>query len=110
MKNPHGLVSDGWELMDANLPVQAWTDDDGRTHLVSYMPRKEACWTDDDPDTHEANAPRCRDAAKLLRNLADLMEAFADGKIDHVYYPDKVVSEAIEECARERAEKAKVSP
>jgi hypothetical protein len=31
----------------------------------------------------------CKNAAAVLRNLATLFELMADGKIDHIYYPDK---------------------
>jgi hypothetical protein len=58
-------------------------------------------------DDHVSDADRpqfCRNAAAILRNLADLFDAAAEGKVDYIYYPDKPVSEAIAETAEKRAE------
>ena len=99
--NHLGLKSADASMMDTNLPVQAWRSKGEPTRFVCYMPRKEACFGHDEA-TDEAEY--ARDAAKILRNLAALFDAFADGKIDHVYYPDRELSEAIAEAAKDRAE------
>jgi hypothetical protein len=90
----------------SNLPLQIWKSDDGTWSIVNYMPRKECCAS---LDEHVSDADRpqfCRNTAAILRNLADLFDAVADGQLDHIYYPNKPVSEAIAETAEKRAEAA----
>ena len=91
--NPLGLESDPHRFMSMNLPVQASREGYGKTTFVFYMPRKEACFSSEEGDesTPENDNAVARDAARLLRNLAALFDAFAAGKIDHVYYPDAKV-------------------
>jgi len=90
-----------------NLPLQIWRQDDGTWHIpANYMARKERCAS---LDEHVSDADRpqfCRNTAAILRNLADLFDAVADGQLDHIYYPNKPVSEAIAETAEKRAEAA----
>jgi hypothetical protein len=94
-----------------NLPLQIWRLDDGTWHVpVNYMPRKECCSSLDD-HVSDADRPQfCRNAAAILRNLADLFDAAADGQLDHIYYPDKPVAEAIAETAEKRAEADSSTP
>jgi hypothetical protein len=92
-----------------NLPLQIWRSDDGTWSVVNYMPRKEHCVS---LDEHVSDADRpqfCRNTAAILRNLAALFDAAAAGQLDHIYYPDKPVAEAIAEAAEKRR-KADPSP
>ena len=41
-----------------------------------------------------------------MRNLAELFDALAAGKIDTIYYPDEKVGDAISERERELKEEA----
>jgi hypothetical protein len=94
----------------SNLPLQIWKSDDGTWSIVNYMPRKERCAS---LDEHVSDADRpqfCRNTAAVLRNLAALFDAAADGQLDHIYYPDKPVSEAIAETAEKRAEADSSTP
>ncbi len=88
-----------------NLPLQIWRLDDGTWHVpVNYMPLKECC---SPLDNHVSDADRpqfCRNASAILRNLAGLFDAAADGQLDHICYPDQPVDEAIAETAEKRAE------
>jgi hypothetical protein len=83
-----------------NLPLQIWKSDDGTWSIpANYIARKDRCST---LDEHVSDADRpqfCRNAAAILRNLADLFDAVADGKLDYIYYPEKPVAEAIAEAA-----------
>jgi hypothetical protein len=94
-----------------NLPLQIWRQDDGTWHIpANYMARKQRCAS---LDNHVSDADRpqfCRNAAAILRNLADLFDAAADGQLDHIYYPDKPVAEAIAETAEKRAEADSSTP
>ena len=93
----------------SNLPLQIWKSDDGTWSIVNYMPRKECCAS---LDEHVSDADRpqfCRNTAAILRNLADLFDAVADGQLDHIYYPNKPVAVAIAETAEKRAEAASSS-
>ena len=87
--NPHGLTSQ-FENMDMNLPVQAFRED-GVVSFVVYVPRKQRFYEDNEERTPQEASAVAHDAAKLLRNLALLMDAFAEGLIDSVYYPDEIV-------------------
>jgi hypothetical protein len=93
-----------------NLPLQIWRQDDGTWSIpANYMARKERC-VHADQGLSDADRPQfCRNTAAILRNLADLFDAVADGQLDHIYYPDKPVAEAIAETAEKRAEAASAS-
>lgn len=91
-----GCEEDGSDVfLDMNLPVQAWKTDAGEIYFHYYMPRKGYEWVGE-RDTEPNPLVTARNAARLLRNLADLFDAFAKGEIDHVYYPDELVRDAIE--------------
>lgn len=94
----------GANFYGSNMPVQMWAGDEpGDTiRVVNYMARKEHCG-ELEVETREEAAIVCRNSAALLRNLADLFEAFADGKIDVVYYPDESVSDAIRDAKKDRS-------
>ncbi len=85
-----------------NLPLQIWRQDDGTWHIpANYMARKERCAS---LDEHVSDADRpqfCRNTAAILRNLAALFDAAADGQLDHIYYPDKPVAEAIADAGHD---------
>ena len=92
-----------------NLPLQIWKRDDGAWSIVNYMPRKECCVS---LDEHISDADRpqfCRNTAAILRNLAALFDAAADGQLDHIYYPDKPVAVAIAETEENRSKAASSS-
>ena len=92
-----------------NLPLQIWKSGDGTWSIVNYIPRKECCAS---LDEHVSDADRpqfCRNTAAVLRNLAALFDAAADGQLDHIYYPDKPVAEAIAEAAEKRRKAASSS-
>ena len=72
-----------------NCPLQMWKDGERGWRVVNYMPRKETCDSIDERVTAEEMPQFCKNAAAVLRNLATLFELMADGKIDHIYYPDK---------------------
>ena len=93
-----------------NLPLQIWRQDDGTWSIpANYMARRERC-VRADQDLSDADRPQfCRNAAAILRNLADLFDAVADGQIDHIYNPTEPVAEAIAETAEKRAEAASSS-
>jgi len=78
-----------------NCPLQMWGDAKGGWRVVNYEPRKERCVSLDVRVTAEEMPQFCRNAAIRLRNLADLFDAMADGKIDVIYYPDETVEAAI---------------
>jgi hypothetical protein len=94
-----------------NLPLQIWRLDDGTWHVpVNYRPVRLCCLS---LDNHVSDADRpqfCRNASAILRNLADLFDAAADGKIDCIYYPDQPLAEAIAETAEKRAEADSSTP
>jgi hypothetical protein len=93
-----------------NLPLQIWRQDDGTWSIpANYMARRARC-VHADQGLSDADRPQfCRNTAAILRNLADLFEAAAEGKIDYIYYPNKPVAEAIAETAEDRAEAASSS-
>lgn len=78
-----------------NCPLQMWPDE-GEWRVVNYMPRRESA-DEMEAKVSEADLPAfCRNAAKTLRNLADLFEALERREIDTIYYPDETVAAAIE--------------
>ena len=87
-----------------NLPLQMWHNDDGTWSVVNYMPRKERIVTLGERVTKEELPDFCKNTGYILRNLADLFDALADGKIDAIYYPDKKVEDAILEREKEKEE------
>lgn len=96
--NPLGLEEiQNWDALywSYNLPLQMWKGSDGTTRVLNYMPRKGRCQYMDESVSAEDRPAFCRNAARILRNLADLMEAYGRGEIDRVYYPDKPAAEAI---------------
>ena len=94
----------------SNLPLQIWKSDDGTWSIpANYMARRERC-VHADQALSDADRPQfCRNTAAILRNLADLFDAVADGQIDYIYYPNKPVAVAIAETAEKRAEAASSS-
>ena len=90
-----------------NLPLKIRRLDDGTWHVpVNYQPRTEHCVS---LDNHVSDADRpqfCRNSAAILRNLADLFDAAADGQVDYIYDPDQPVAEAIAETAENRSKAA----
>ena len=101
MENPLGLeYTDeyGREYWAWNCPLQMWAtykdEEDEKTpvtgwRILNYMPRKEACCSMDEEITPEEMPAYCRNAAKVLRNLADRFDMVADGKVTNIYYPDE---------------------
>jgi hypothetical protein len=101
--------SEGYWLF--NLPLQIRRLDDGTWHVpVNYMPRKECCSSLGEHVSDEDRPQFCRNAAAILRNLADLFDAAADGKVDYIYDPDMPVADAIAEAAEMRAESHPSTP
>lgn len=97
-RNPFGLeyTEDFTGLFWAyNLPLQLFRESsDGSADAVNYMARKEACC---DIEIPAAQVPAvCRNAARLLRNLADLFDAAADGRVTSIYYPDETLADAMQ--------------
>lgn len=89
-----------------NCPLQMHGNAKNGWRCVNYMPRKETC-CDLEYRVTAAEMPQfCRNAAAILRNLAALFDAMADGKIDRIYCPDKDVAKAIAERQAELAESA----
>ena len=78
-----------------NCPLQMWCNGDGTWEILNYMPRKERTIRIDEQVTKEELPSFCKNAAHILRNLADLFDALGSGKIDTIYYPDEKVEEAI---------------
>lgn len=72
-----------------NLPLQAWTkeDDEDGILVLNYMPRRQRCEFLDEKIPDSMRKEFFTRAAVELRALADKMESFANGDIDHVYYP-----------------------
>jgi hypothetical protein len=88
-----------------NLPLQLWKREDGTTQVLNYMPRRKRCENLEE-NVSPADLPAfTRNAAKIFRNLATLMEAYGRGEIGHVYYPDKTLEEAKKDYVEELAEK-----
>ena len=85
-----------------NCPLQMWHHDDDTWSIVNYMPRKERIVTLDERVTKKELPRFCKNASYILRNLADLFDALADGKIDAIYYPDEKVEDAILEREKEK--------
>lgn len=95
-----------------NCPLQMQHSDDNDTwSVLNYMPRKEQVVYIDERVTKEELPVFCKNAARILRNLAELFDALGEGKIDTIYYPDEKVQDAIsekEEIGKEEAELKKV--
>ena len=91
-----------WEF---NCPLQMWHHDDDTWSIVNYMPRKERIVTLGMHVTKEELPDFCKNTAYILRNLADLFDALADGKIDTIYYPDEKVEDAILEREKDKGDK-----
>jgi hypothetical protein len=72
-------------MLRFNLPLQLHRMSSGATRYLNYMPRRDAVAWDEDLLTPLFLS----EASKTLRNLADLIDAYAAGKIDCVYYPDQ---------------------
>ena len=80
-----------------NCPLQMCHNDDDTWSILSYMPRKEKAIWIEQRITKEELPSFCKNTACILRNLAELFDALADGKIDTIYYPDEKVKDAISE-------------
>lgn len=78
-----------------NCPLQMWLKNDGTWEVLNYMPRKERVATLGERVTKKELHCFCKNASQILRNLAELFDALADGKIDTIYYPDKKVEDSI---------------
>ena len=87
-----------------NCPLQMWRNDDGTWRVINYMPRKERIGILDEQITKEELPDFCKNTAHILRNLAELFDALADGKIDTIYYPDKKMEDAMSEREKELKE------
>jgi len=86
-----------------NCPLQMQHNADNDTwSILNYMPRKERVIRIDERVTKEELPVFCKNAARILRNLAELFDALGEGKIDAIYYPDKNVQDAISEKEEER--------
>lgn len=84
-----------------NCPLQMWHCDDDTWDVINYMPRKERIAALGEKVTKEELPSFCKNTACILRNLAELFDALADGKIDTIYYPDEKVKDAISEREKE---------
>ena len=84
-----------------NCPLQMQHSDDNTWSVINYMPRKERIAALGKKVTKEELPSFCRNTAYILRNLAKLFDALADGKIDTIYYPDEKVKDAISEREKE---------
>ena len=84
-----------------NLPLQMWDNENG-WHVLNYMPRRENCQFLESFVTKEELPQFCQNTALILRNLAELFEALGRGEIKHIYYPDKLLSEAIRESGQKK--------
>lgn len=84
-----------------NCPLQMWRCDDDSWSVLDYMSRKERIATLNERVTRKELPNFCKNTAHILRNLADLFDALADGKIDTIYYPDEKVEDAISEREKE---------
>lgn len=86
-----------------NLALQMWPNQGGGARILNYMPRRERCVELETPVIAADLPAFCRNNAKVLRNLADLFDAMAEGKIDTIYYPDETVEAAIAKRKEEEA-------
>lgn len=84
-----------------NCPLQMWGDGGTSWRVINYMPRKETCCEFDERISADEMPAVCRNSAAVLRNLAALFDAMAEGKIDTIYYPGQTVEEAIQARQRE---------
>ncbi len=96
-----------------NLPLQICADESDDEpedeesklyRILNYMPRKHEVCNIEEAMTKEEMQAFCKNSAEILRNLAGLFDAFAEGKIDLIYYPDKPVSKAIEQFTKNSQE------
>jgi len=90
-----------------NMPLQFWRQSDGTARVLNYMPRKERCAYLDKSVSKDDMQRCCVNTAKILRNLASLIEAFGRGELDTVYYPDEWLLEAVRQCEEDRMESSK---
>lgn len=97
------------EYWNWNLPLQICADESDNQsedeesklyRILNYIPRKDTVRYIEEVMTKEEMQTVCKNSAEILRNLAGLFDAFAEGKIGHIYYPDKPVSKAIEQFAK----------
>jgi hypothetical protein len=97
------------EFWAYNLPLQIYEaesddeleDEESKLYgILNYMPRNDTVCYIEEVMTKEEMQNLCKNSAEILRNLAGLFDAFAEGKIGHIYYPDRPVSEAIEEFSK----------
>ena len=84
-----------------NCPVQMFSRDDSTWGVTNYMPRKRRIAELGEKVTKEELPSFCENTARILRNLAELFDALADGKIDTIYYPDENIGDAISEREEE---------
>lgn len=82
-----------------NVPLQMWSKhknpDDKKSKIegwrvLNYMPRRQKCKFMDKTITPEEMPKYCKNAAKLLRNLADRFDKMAKNEIDNIYYHDEI--------------------
>ena len=102
MKNPFNLeFTDNYGSLywSYNVPLQMWpTNEDPEDEeskiigwrVLNYMPRKERCCDLDEIITPDEMPAYCKNAAKLLRNLADRFDKMANKEIDNIYYHDEI--------------------
>jgi hypothetical protein len=96
-----------------NLPLQIFIDESGDESceesklysILNYMPLNDTVCFIEEVMTEEEMQTVCKNSAEILRNLASLFDAFAEGKIGRIYYPDKPVSKAIEEFSKNKTDK-----
>ena len=98
------LESDGMEdsYWTYNCPLQIDIDDDTGDiiHVVNYMAWRDRC-VDLEEKIKAANVPAyCRNAAKVLRNLASLYELAAEGKIKTICYPSESLGDALRDSVQ----------
>ena len=102
--NMEGIIpTEEWNNIywDFNLPLQMWPLPNGNWRVVNYMPRHQRC-EEMEQEVTEAELPQfCKNAATVLRNLANLFDTLAEKKINVIYYPDQDVDDAIKEYANE---------
>ena len=86
-----------------NLPLQMWPTDDGKWSALNYSPRNQSVFALEQKVSLEQLPDFCDNAAKHLRNMADLFEALRDGKISRIYYHDETIEDAIKACEELKA-------
>jgi len=103
MKNGPPIGSDWY--WSYNLPLQLFRRTDGTVEILNYMPRRAAVRTLDERLPAQDAAAFCEQAAQYFDNLATLFRAFGRGDIDHVYYHDAKLEEAIRDTKETRQER-----